>query len=56
MVEEYTENVEEAKITDITSFEHENKCKSSCTIYVIVIMLILQSALELVLILFTANT
>ena len=41
LVEEYTENVEEAKITKITLFEHEGKCKSSCTINVILIMIIL---------------
>ena len=40
LIEECTENVEEAKITEITLFEHKNKCKSSCTIYVILIMII----------------
>ena len=35
LVEECTENVEEVKITEITLFEHEKKCKSSCTIYVV---------------------
>ena len=33
LVEECTENSDEAKITEIT----ENKCKSSCTIYVVII-------------------
>ena len=35
LIEECTENVDEAKITGITLFEHKNKCKSSCTIYVV---------------------
>ena len=33
LVEECTENIGEVKITEIT----ENKCKSSCTIYVLMI-------------------
>ena len=36
LVEECTENVKEAKITEIT----ENKCKSSCTIYVVIIAIV----------------
>ena len=36
LVEECTENVDEAKITEIT----ENKCKSSCTIYVVIIAIV----------------
>ena len=36
LVEECTENVDETKITKIT----ENKCKSSCTIYVVIIAII----------------
>ena len=37
LVEECNENVEEAKITKIILFEHKSKCKSSCTIYVVLI-------------------
>ena len=40
LVEECTDNVEEAKITGITLFEHKNKCKSSCTIYVVLIAIV----------------
>ena len=45
LVEECAENVEEEKITEITLFEcsfagNENKCKSSCTIYVVLIVII----------------
>ena len=40
LVEECTENVEEAKVTRITLFEHKNKCKSSCTIYVVLISIV----------------
>ena len=36
LVEECMENVDEAKITDIT----ETKCKSSCTIYVVIIAIV----------------
>ena len=36
LVEEWTENVDEAKITETT----ENKCKSSCTIYVVIIAIV----------------
>ena len=42
LIEECTENVEEVNLAKITSTEShstkdENKCKSSCTIYVILI-------------------
>ena len=40
LTEECTENVEEAKVTGITLFEHKNKCKSSCTIYVVLIAIV----------------
>ena len=36
LVEEFTENVDEAKITEITEIT-ENKCKFLCTIYVVII-------------------
>ena len=34
LVEEYTENVEEAKIAEITLTENIHKC-SSCTLYIV---------------------
>ena len=40
LVEECTENVEEAKINEITLFEHKSKYKSSCTIYVVLIAIV----------------
>ena len=45
LVEKCTENVEEAKITAITLFEcnsveNKNKCRSSCTIYVVLIAIV----------------
>ena len=40
LVEECTQNVEEAKVTGLTLFEHENKCKSSCTIYLVLIAVV----------------
>ena len=35
LVEECTENFEGEKITGITLFEHKSKCKSSCSIHVV---------------------
>ena len=43
LVEECTENVDEAKITEIT----ENKCKSSCTIYVVIIAIVFTICIEI---------
>ena len=40
LIEECTENFEEAKITGTTLFEHKNKCKSLCTIYVVLIVIV----------------
>ena len=45
LVEECPEDVEEAKITGIALFEcnsaeNKNKCKSSCTIYVVLIVIV----------------
>ena len=40
LIEECTQNVEEAKITGINSFEYKDKCKSSCTIYVVLIAIV----------------
>ena len=56
LVEEGTENVEEVKLVKITSTEHENVCKFSCTIYVVLFSIILTINMELVFILLTTNT
>ena len=45
LVEECTESIDEVKITKITSaecnsIEDENKCKTSCTVYVVLIAII----------------
>ena len=40
LVEEYTKNIDEAKITETTLFEHKNVCKSSCTMYVLLFSII----------------
>ena len=37
LVEECSENIDEVKMTNLTSAEDENNCKSSCTIYVVLI-------------------
>ena len=40
LVEECTENVDEVKIAGMTLFERGNECKSSCTIYVVLIAVV----------------
>ena len=45
LVEEYTETVEEMKLAKITSAEHENVCKSSSTIYVVLFLLIFTASI-----------
>ena len=40
LVEECSENIDEVKITRITLAEDETKCKSSCTIYVVLTAII----------------
>ena len=40
LIEECPENFEEAKITGITLFDHKNKCRSFCTIYVVLIVIV----------------
>ena len=47
LVEEWSENIDEVKITNITLAEDENKCKSSWTIYVILIMIIFTILIEI---------
>ena len=41
LVEEYTENIDEVKIAGMVLPERGNKCKSSCTIYVVLIAIVL---------------
>ena len=53
LTEEYIENIDEVKIA--SENEHNNKC-SSCTQHIVLFSIILQSTLELVLILFATNT
>ena len=40
LIEKYTENVEDAKIIRITLFVHKNKFRSSCRIYVVLIVIV----------------
>ena len=40
LVEECTENIDEVKIAWLALSERENECKSSCTIYVVLIMIV----------------
>ena len=40
MNEECTENIDEVKIAGMALFENRNYCKSSCTIYVVLIAIV----------------
>ena len=40
LVEKCSENIDELELARITLSEDENKCKSSCTIYVVLIVII----------------
>ena len=40
LVEECTENIVEVKIVRMVLFERENYCKSSCTIYIVLIVIV----------------
>ena len=40
LVEECTENIDEVKIAGMTLFERRNECKSSCTIYLVLIAIV----------------
>ena len=40
LVEECTENIDEVKIAGTALFERRNECKSSCTIYVVLIAIV----------------
>ena len=35
LVEECNENIDEAKLTEIASFKHKNKCVCSCTVFIV---------------------
>ena len=39
LAEECTENIDEVKIVEMALFDHGNDCKSSCTIYVVLIVI-----------------
>ena len=56
LAEECTENIDEVKIAGMALFERRNERKSSYTIYVVLIVIFLQSALELLLVFFTTST
>ena len=56
LVKECSENIDKIKIAKITLSNHQSECKCSCTLYIVLFSKTLQSTLELVLILFTANT
>ena len=40
LIEECTENIDEVKIAGMALFERGSKCKSSCTIYVVLIVIV----------------
>ena len=40
LVEECTGNVQEVKIVGMALFERGNECKSSCTLYVVLLMIV----------------
>ena len=40
LVEECTENINEVKIAEMALFELTNDCKSSCTIYIVLIAIV----------------
>ena len=53
LVEECTENIEEIRLVEITSAENKNKHKcSSCTLYIVLLSILLQLMLEFVAIFF----
>ena len=45
LFEECTENIDEVKIAGLALFEHGNKCKSSCTIYVVIIVIVFTTSI-----------
>ena len=47
IVEEFSENIDEVTITKIPLARDENKCKSSCTIYVALIRVIFTICIEI---------
>ena len=50
-MEECNENIDEAKLTEIALFEHKNKCACYYTVFIVLSVIVLKSALGLVLIL-----
>ena len=55
LVEECTVNIDEVKIAGTVLFERRNECKSSCTIYVVLIAIVFTISISIG-ILFTTST
>ena len=47
LVEECTENIDEVKIAGMTLFERRNECKSSCTIYLVLNVIVFTISFEI---------
>ena len=47
LVEEYAQNIDEAKIAEITLFEHVNDCICSYTICVVLVVIALTVSIEI---------
>ena len=47
LVEECTENTDEVKTAGMALFERGNKCKSLCTIYVVLIAIVFRISIEI---------
>ena len=60
LVEEFTENIDKVKMTKINLAEYENKyankCKSSCTFYIVLTSIIFAINIGIGTFLFTTNT
>ena len=41
LLEEYNENIDQAKLTEIALFEHKNKCLCSYTIFIVLTVIVL---------------
>ena len=46
LIEECTENLDEVKIAGMALFERKNDCKSSCTVYVVLIAIMFTISIE----------
>ena len=47
VVEECPENIDELKIAEMALFEHRNDCKSSCTVYIVLIAIVFTISIEI---------